>query len=127
MVEFGDFPNMLVRMLNAAIREPHATLAVFIMQPTGEARLDFIQVGGDAPTARARRHSVPVPPTDDPERSCCVIGVREGGAVLSRVWPAATVPSLASLMRSCRTWSTSLWSCCRCASWRSQRRRCART
>lgn len=44
MVEFADFPTMLVRMLNAAIREPHATLAVFIMQPSGEARLDFIQV-----------------------------------------------------------------------------------
>jgi len=30
--------------LNQCIREPHIHLAVFVMQPTGEARLDFIQV-----------------------------------------------------------------------------------
>jgi hypothetical protein len=44
MVEFPDYPTVLMRMLNQCIREPHAYLAVFIMYPTGEARLDFIQV-----------------------------------------------------------------------------------
>ncbi|GIL85345.1 hypothetical protein Vretimale_10653 [Volvox reticuliferus] len=43
MVEFHDYPTVLMRMLNQAIREPHAYMAVFIMYPTGEARLDFIQ------------------------------------------------------------------------------------
>ncbi|GLI60455.1 hypothetical protein VaNZ11_002612 [Volvox africanus] len=43
MVEFHDYPTVLMRMLNQAIREPHAHMAVFIMYPTGEARLDFIQ------------------------------------------------------------------------------------
>lgn len=47
MVEFNDYPNVLLRMLNQCIREPHIHLAVYVMQPTGEARLDFIQVGGD--------------------------------------------------------------------------------
>jgi hypothetical protein len=44
MVDFGDYPTMLLRMLNQCIREPHIHLAVFVMQPTGEGRLDFIQV-----------------------------------------------------------------------------------
>jgi hypothetical protein len=44
MVDFGDYPTMLLRMLNQCIREPHIHLAVFVMQPSGEARLDFIQV-----------------------------------------------------------------------------------
>ncbi|EFJ50391.1 hypothetical protein VOLCADRAFT_88953 [Volvox carteri f. nagariensis] len=43
MADFQDYPTILMRMLNQAIREPHAYLAVFIMHPTGEARLDFIQ------------------------------------------------------------------------------------
>ncbi|GFR48248.1 hypothetical protein Agub_g10112 [Astrephomene gubernaculifera] len=43
MVSFSDYPAVLMRMLNQCIREPHIYLAVFIMQPTGEARLDFIQ------------------------------------------------------------------------------------
>ncbi|KAG2493973.1 hypothetical protein HYH03_007900 [Edaphochlamys debaryana] len=43
MIEFPDYPTVLMRMLNQCIREPHVYLAVFIMQPTGEARLDFIQ------------------------------------------------------------------------------------
>lgn len=44
MIEFPDYPTVLMRMLNQCIREPHIYLAVFIMQPTGEGRLDFIQV-----------------------------------------------------------------------------------
>ena len=46
MVEFGDYPAVLLRMLNQCIKEPHIHLAVYVMQPTGEARLDFIQVRG---------------------------------------------------------------------------------
>mmetsp|Transcript_13098 Transcript_13098/g.35669 ORF Transcript_13098/g.35669 Transcript_13098/m.35669 type:complete len:256 (+) Transcript_13098:222-989(+) len=43
MVEYHDYPTVLLRMLNQCIREPHIHLAVFVMHPTGEARLDFIQ------------------------------------------------------------------------------------
>mmetsp|Transcript_10428 Transcript_10428/g.26502 ORF Transcript_10428/g.26502 Transcript_10428/m.26502 type:complete len:145 (-) Transcript_10428:224-658(-) len=43
MVEFGEYPSVLLRMLNNCIKEPHAFLAVFTMHATGEARLDFIQ------------------------------------------------------------------------------------
>ncbi|CAN0011236.1 unnamed protein product [Heterosigma akashiwo] len=43
MVEFPDYPNVLIRMLNACIQEPHAHLAVFVMQRDVAARLDFIQ------------------------------------------------------------------------------------
>lgn len=52
MVEFADYPTVLMRMLNSAIREPHVHLAVLIMQPTGEARLDFIQVGARSATKK---------------------------------------------------------------------------
>lgn len=44
MVDLNDYPTVLLRMLNQCIREPHTHLAVFVMQHTGEARLDFIQV-----------------------------------------------------------------------------------
>lgn len=43
MVEFAEYPTILVRMLNSCIKEPHAFLAVFIMRRDGQARLDFIQ------------------------------------------------------------------------------------
>ncbi|KAG1662571.1 hypothetical protein FOA52_003950 [Chlamydomonas sp. UWO 241] len=43
MVNFPDYPTVALRMLNQCIREPHINLAVLIMQPNGEARLDFIQ------------------------------------------------------------------------------------
>ncbi|PHJ25968.1 alpha--mannosyl-glycoprotein beta-2-n [Cystoisospora suis] len=43
MIEFGDYPNVLVKMLNSCIKEPHSFLAVFIMRMNGRARLDFIQ------------------------------------------------------------------------------------
>ena len=43
MVEFRDYPNVLIRMLNCCIKEPHSHLAVFIMKSNGQARLDFIQ------------------------------------------------------------------------------------
>ena len=43
MIEYPDYPNVLVKMLNSCIKEPHSFLAVFIMQRDGTARLDFIQ------------------------------------------------------------------------------------
>ena len=58
MIEFQDYPNVLARSLNQAIKEPHAHLAVFIMNRDGNARLDFIQVrggGSGREGARVRR------------------------------------------------------------------------
>mmetsp|Transcript_27269 Transcript_27269/g.59620 ORF Transcript_27269/g.59620 Transcript_27269/m.59620 type:complete len:247 (+) Transcript_27269:214-954(+) len=43
MVDFSDYPTVLLRMLNQCIKEPHIHLAVYVMEPSGEARLDFIQ------------------------------------------------------------------------------------
>jgi hypothetical protein len=43
MIEFSELPTIIVRMLNACIKEPHSFLAVFIMHRDGRARLDFIQ------------------------------------------------------------------------------------
>ncbi len=43
MAAFSDYPTVLLRMLNQCIKEPHIYLAVLLMQPSGEARLDFIQ------------------------------------------------------------------------------------
>ena len=31
MIEYPDYPNVLVKMLNSCIKEPHSFLAVFIM------------------------------------------------------------------------------------------------
>lgn len=44
MISFPDYPAVLLRMLNQCVREPHVHLAVLLMQPNGEARMDFIQV-----------------------------------------------------------------------------------
>ena len=44
MVSFGDYPNVLIRMLNSIIREPHIHLGVFTMTAdANSAHLDFIQ------------------------------------------------------------------------------------
>ena len=43
MVELTDYPTILVRMLNACIKEPHINLGIFTMLSDSEARLDFIQ------------------------------------------------------------------------------------
>ena len=44
MIQFEDYHNVLTRMLNACIREPHIHLAIFTMTVgTAEGRLDFIQ------------------------------------------------------------------------------------
>ena len=44
MVEFVDYPNVLIKMLNACITEPANHLAIFIMLPDSTARVEFIQV-----------------------------------------------------------------------------------
>jgi hypothetical protein len=43
MVDLSDYPTILVRMLNACIKEPHINLGIFTMLNDAEARLDFIQ------------------------------------------------------------------------------------
>ncbi len=43
MVDFCDYANVLIRMLNNCIKEPHNHIAVFLMQSDGRARLDFVQ------------------------------------------------------------------------------------
>lgn len=43
MVDLSDYPTILVRMLNACIKEPHINLGIFTMLSDTEARLDFIQ------------------------------------------------------------------------------------
>jgi hypothetical protein len=43
MVEFLDYPNVIIRMLNLCIQESSTHLAVLVMQESGRARLDFIQ------------------------------------------------------------------------------------
>jgi len=43
MVDFPEYSNVLIRMLNNCIKEPHSHLAVFVIEREGLARLDFIQ------------------------------------------------------------------------------------
>jgi len=43
MIEFGEYPTVLLRMMNSCVKEPHSFLAVFLMRRDGQARLDFIQ------------------------------------------------------------------------------------
>ena len=43
MVGITEFPQLLFKMLNSCIVEPHQFLSVFIMSRDGLARLDFIQ------------------------------------------------------------------------------------
>ena len=43
MVDFGEYPSVVVRNLEHCIKEPHSHLAVFVMKKDGSARLDFVQ------------------------------------------------------------------------------------
>jgi hypothetical protein len=43
MVNFPEYANILIKMVNSCIKEPHSFLAVFIMNRDGSAKLDFIQ------------------------------------------------------------------------------------
>lgn len=44
MVDFDQYPSMFVRMLNSCIQSPQAHIAVLLIEQSGQARLDFIQV-----------------------------------------------------------------------------------
>lgn len=52
MVEFVDYPNVLIKMFNNSILDPASHLAVFILLPDSTAKVDFIQVGGQAGSTR---------------------------------------------------------------------------
>lgn len=43
MINFLDYANVMIRMLNACIREPQTHMAIFLMHGDNDARLDFIQ------------------------------------------------------------------------------------
>lgn len=43
MVDFPEYTQVIIKMLNNCIKEPHTYLAVFVMRRDGNARLDFIQ------------------------------------------------------------------------------------
>lgn len=43
MVEFAEYPAVLVRQLDACVRQPHTHLAVLVLGPGGSGHLDFIQ------------------------------------------------------------------------------------
>jgi hypothetical protein len=43
MVDFAEYPQVLMRMLTACIREPHLHLAVLVLGRDGDSHLDFIQ------------------------------------------------------------------------------------
>eukprot|EP00768_Dysnectes_brevis_P004232 gnl/Dysnectes_brevis/3022_a3733_1549.p1 GENE.gnl/Dysnectes_brevis/3022_a3733_1549~~gnl/Dysnectes_brevis/3022_a3733_1549.p1 ORF type:complete len:203 (-),score=53.22 gnl/Dysnectes_brevis/3022_a3733_1549:38-646(-) len=42
MVDFGEFPGVLVKMFNQTIKEPRNYLSVFFVSQTGEGRLEFV-------------------------------------------------------------------------------------
>lgn len=44
MVDFNSYPAVFLRMVNSCIQTPQAHIAVLLMEPSGAARLDFIQV-----------------------------------------------------------------------------------
>ncbi|KAH0483527.1 MAG: uncharacterized protein KVP18_002580 [Porospora cf. gigantea A] len=43
MIDFADYPSVLMKMLNSCLRDPSAFVAVFLMLRDGTGRLDFIQ------------------------------------------------------------------------------------
>lgn len=44
VIDFIDYPGILIRMLNSCIKEPHVNLAILtVFGDTDDARLDFIQ------------------------------------------------------------------------------------
>jgi len=43
MIAFTDYANMLIRMCDSCIQEPHTHMAVMYLHPQGTARLDFVQ------------------------------------------------------------------------------------
>ena len=43
MISFHDYTNVVIRMLNACLREPSTNMSIFLMHGDTDARLDFIQ------------------------------------------------------------------------------------
>ncbi|KAA6423199.1 MAG: hypothetical protein FRX49_07186 [Trebouxia sp. A1-2] len=43
MVDFNDYPSVFLRMLSSCIQAPQNHIAVLLMEPSGNARMDFIQ------------------------------------------------------------------------------------
>lgn len=43
MVDFQEYPHVLIRMLNSCIKDPSSFLAVFVLQPDNYGRVDFMQ------------------------------------------------------------------------------------
>lgn len=43
LVNFNEYANILQKMVNSCIKEPHTFLGVFVMREDGTAKLDFIQ------------------------------------------------------------------------------------
>ena len=97
MVDYAEYPNVLLRMLNHCIKEPHTHLAVFVMKNDGKARLDFIQVRCAVAPARRAMSSPPPPPP-----------------------PSGTTSP--PICNNDRTWSTSSSSCSASSSARRTRR-----
>ncbi|KAL0251247.1 hypothetical protein GEMRC1_000460 [Eukaryota sp. GEM-RC1] len=46
MIDIEEFPQVLIRMINQVLKEPHSHLAVMFLASDGSARLDFIQSMG---------------------------------------------------------------------------------
>ena len=42
MVDFTEYSNVLIKMVNSCIKQPQNFLAVFLMSRDGTAKLDFI-------------------------------------------------------------------------------------
>ena len=47
MLDFDNYPSVFLRMLNSCIQAPKSHIAVLLMEPSGLARMDFIQVTPD--------------------------------------------------------------------------------
>ncbi|KAL0210633.1 hypothetical protein RCL1_005069 [Eukaryota sp. TZLM3-RCL] len=43
MIDLNEFPQVLIRMVNQVLKEPHSHLAVMFLSASGSARLDFVQ------------------------------------------------------------------------------------
>lgn len=43
LVNFNEYANILQKMVNSCIKEPHTFLGVFVMREDATAKLDFIQ------------------------------------------------------------------------------------
>jgi hypothetical protein len=44
MVDFVDYPNVLIKMFNNTINDPSTHLGLFVLLPDSTAKVEFIQV-----------------------------------------------------------------------------------